>query len=178
MQLHMRRAFPDERDRPRFERHIHHAESGCHEWTGYVTVQGYATFSFSGRSYMAHVFSWWLNRGELVQKPLEIDHLCRNRRCVNPDHLEPVTRSQNVRRGLRSSLTPFCPQGHAYTPENTRLTKAGHRCCKQCDHLNSKKRWANGYLKEHQRQRRARNKLLGIPRPDSVEGRRLRGLQV
>jgi hypothetical protein len=62
----------------------------------------------------------------------EIDHLCRNRACVNPNHLEAVSHRENVRRGLRGALTTHCAQGHEYTPENTARYR-GHRACRACN---------------------------------------------
>lgn len=62
----------------------------------------------------------------------EIDHLCRNRACCNPEHLEPVTRSENVRRGLRKTMQTHCKNGHEFTPDNTRTTSR-QRICKACE---------------------------------------------
>jgi hypothetical protein len=62
---------------------------------------------------------------------LHIDHLCRNRACCHPDHLEAVTPRENVRRGVRSQVT-HCPKGHEYTPENTKV-KRGRRNCRACE---------------------------------------------
>lgn len=61
---------------------------------------------------------------------LEIDHLCRNTLCVNPLHLEPVTRAENARR--RNVLYTHCRHGHEFTPTNTCLDRVGHRSCRTC----------------------------------------------
>jgi hypothetical protein len=70
-----------------------------------------------------------------VPEGLELDHLCRNRICVNPRHLEPVTHEVNELRGntwrAQSRTRTHCPQEHEYTPENTLTTKTG-RACKRC----------------------------------------------
>ena len=75
---------------------------GCWLWTKSLSSQGYGQFSYGGRSgggpVSAHVFSWLILVGE-IGIGLELDHLCRVKSCVNPDHLEPVTRSVNTRRG-------------------------------------------------------------------------------
>lgn len=60
-----------------------------------------------------------------IPEGLEIDHLCRNRACINPDHLEPVTTGENTRRGPRCQRRT-CPKGHPYTPEN--LSTNRKRC--------------------------------------------------
>jgi hypothetical protein len=67
---------------------------------------------------------------------LEIDHLCRVRNCVNPAHLEAVTRGENVRRQM--AVITHCPQGHEYTTANTRVGRDRKRGCRRCD---SDKKW-------------------------------------
>ncbi len=69
---------------------------GCWEWTAWITDKGYGQFQYGGRMMGAHRFSYQLVKGEILHT---IDHLCRNRRCVNPNHLEDVTQKENVRRG-------------------------------------------------------------------------------
>ena len=61
-----------------------------------------------------------------------IDHLCRNRACCNPDHLEPVTQAENVRRGLRKTTQTHCKRGHEFTPENTTSGSKSERACRAC----------------------------------------------
>jgi hypothetical protein len=67
---------------------------------------------------------------------LQIDHLCRVRHCVNPDHLEPVTSRENTMRGTNFSAQKarqtHCIRGHEFTPENTRINRAGNRQCRAC----------------------------------------------
>ena len=67
---------------------------------------------------------------------LELDHLCRNRLCVNPAHLEPVTRQTNQHRGASVSgisvRATHCPEGHPYDADNTYVRPNGHRVCREC----------------------------------------------
>lgn len=120
---------------------------GCWTWIGGVASTGYGTFGWSsGLNMSAHAAVWKMTRGE-VPAGLELDHLCRNRRCVNPDHLEPVTHLENVRRGMagevngaRQRAKTHCAHGHEYTPENTYWVKRNDtrsgvsRQCKICCH--------------------------------------------
>lgn len=84
-------------------------EDGCWEWQGVVDKGGYGKFSatFNGKRRWtgAHRAAWLAFKGPLLGD-LVIDHLCRNRRCVNPDHLEPVTNAVNCQRGDHSMKTP------------------------------------------------------------------------
>ena len=104
----------------------------CWLWTGSLASGGYGSFyeRAGKRKWKAHRFSYELAYGP-VPAGLDLDHLCRVRHCVNPAHLEPVTRSQNLRRG-ESSTRSRCPYGHEFTPENTHLTKQGWRQCRAC----------------------------------------------
>lgn len=93
-----------------------------------------------GRPHRAHRIAWTLLRGDIPEK-LVIDHLCRNRSCVNPWHMEPVTNQENIDRGLfRTTWAPLkthCPQKHEYTDDNTRIDPCGHRRCRICERTQS-----------------------------------------
>jgi hypothetical protein len=111
--------------------------SGCWIWKGSIGPKGYGRFSIRGHNYAAHRVSRQLLVSD-VTPDKQLDHLCRNRLCVNPDHVEPATNRVNVLRGygptaINSSKTS-CNRGHAYTPENTYLTpsRPGERACRIC----------------------------------------------
>lgn len=107
------------------------ADGQCWEWRGAKTNQGYGTFARTHGTRVAHRISWELTRGP-IPDGLTIDHLCRNRGCVNPSHLEPVTNRENVLRGegitAHLARTTACAKGHPKS-ENRRK---GHPGCEVC----------------------------------------------
>jgi len=115
---------------------------GCWPWTACRSSDGYGHIRIEGSVYKAHRVVYELMVGP-IPVGLEIDHLCRNRACVRPDHLEPVTKTTNVRRGLamvngaQNAAKTHCPAGHPYDAENTRVgrTRMGiaYRVCRTCD---------------------------------------------
>lgn len=108
-------------------------DTGCWTWTGARSSGGYGSIKFAGRTRPAHRVVYE-NFVEPVGAELVLDHLCRNRACVNPDHLEPVSQSVNVQRGLSAGPRPHCNNGHELSGENvyTFPSDAGRRRCRLC----------------------------------------------
>lgn len=116
---------------------VREQNDGCWKWVGTLTrtpTGSYGSMSVNGRSVAAHRMSWQLFRGT-IPDGLQIDHLCRNTRCVNPLHLEPVTQRENILRGVGfaavNARKTHCKRGHEFSPENT-ITQASGRACRTC----------------------------------------------
>lgn len=110
-------------------------EHECWPWVGGRTKDGYGHFCPNGPKEYVHRFSYELHVGP-IPSGKQIDHLCRNRRCVNPAHLEAVTKRVNWERGEASSARnrrkTHCIYGHAFTPDNTYRDAQGNRSCRIC----------------------------------------------
>jgi hypothetical protein len=117
-------------------------ESGCWEWKGGLDQHGYGAVSWGNKMHRTHrVFYMSLIRG--IPEGLVIDHLCRNRKCCNPFHMEPVTLGENVKRGeagLKKRMRTHCTRGHEYTKENVSIDKEGYGRCLPC-HRELSKKW-------------------------------------
>lgn len=105
----------------------------CWPWMGARYANGYGQFRVGTRRVSAHRFAYEDGRGP-IPDGLEPDHLCGNRACCNPAHLEAVTHAENMRRGSVAQRT-HCERGHAYTPENTARAGSGARVCRTCNRL-------------------------------------------
>jgi hypothetical protein len=134
---------PDEATRAavfaRFLTRIDRTES-CWLWTGTKGSAGYGQMNvpWARSPVSAHRLAYFVFVGP-VAEGIQLDHLCRVRHCVNPDHLEPVTQQENIRRGeggIHNRTKTHCPKGHPYDEANTRWCRRGNgktfRMCKAC----------------------------------------------
>jgi hypothetical protein len=125
----------------------------CWLWTGALNSRGYGAWGVDGRSRSTHRVAYESLVGP-IPDGLTIDHLCREKRCCNPAHLEPVTVGENTRRARE--LITRCPQGHEYTPENTLVKKGTNsRSCRECNNARRRKHPVGEGRRIGQRNRRA-----------------------
>ena len=103
------------------------------------TTDGYGRFN---KKY-SHRISYELYNGK-IPEGLELDHLCRNRLCVNPNHLEAVTHRVNILRGngisAKHAKKTHCPQGHEYSGNNLYVKPNGSRGCRECHKTEERRR--------------------------------------
>lgn len=109
----------------------------CWEWVGYVDSTGYGKMSIDNYPHSAHVLSYKYFNGD-YGKGLVIDHVCMNRKCVNPNHLRLVTRRINAIENSNSVSAVNhrkreCIKGHPFDDQNTRYKKNGDRVCRECE---------------------------------------------
>lgn len=118
------------------------SDDGCWEWRGWTTGNGYGRIKWTDEDGVKVVMTThtatYLALMGTIPRAMQLDHLCRNRGCCNPAHLEPVTPSENTRRSsitqsALNTLKTRCPQGHLYSALNTRFERSGKRHCRTCD---------------------------------------------
>ena len=128
----------------RFWSKVEKTES-CWLWKGRLDHKGYGQFDLPDTTISAHRYSWQHLRGP-VPDGLQLDHLCRIRKCVNPDHLEPVTARENIFRGVglavKHSKQTHCHKGHPFSGNNVDLVgnrgKYVMRVCVTCRNIRSR----------------------------------------
>ncbi|MGI8477822.1 MAG: HNH endonuclease signature motif containing protein [Thermomicrobiales bacterium] len=125
--------------------------SACWEWQGKPKSSGYG--SFMGDCHPAHRVSFLIANGS-VDPDLDVDHICRNRRCVRPEHLRQVPHRENTLCGIGPTAVnarkTHCKRGHPFTPDNMRVETTGSRRCLTC-------------AMALKRARRARRHAAGLP---------------
>jgi len=143
------------------------SDTDCWEFQGCRLKSGYGRVGWNGRLWLTHRITYTFLVGD-IPDDLEIDHLCKNKPCCNPEHLEPVTRSENIRRGTqwhhtveRESSKTRCPRGHQYDQINTYITAKGHRQCRLCKRIAGQKYAAShrGVIAERSREWRAKQRV-------------------
>lgn len=117
-------------------------EAGCWIWEGLSYPGGYGMVYGGNKNYRAHRITYEMFKGP-IPAGLQIDHLCRVPACVNPHHLEAVTNQVNSLRGIGPTAInkkkSHCPRGHAFIPENTKISRAGTRCCRICANAHTRR---------------------------------------
>ena len=146
----------------RFWSKVDKRPDGCWLWAGNTTgTTGYGRFHIAGRMVVAHRWSWEQEHGP-VPDGLVLDHLCRTRLCVNPDHLEPVTNRENVLRGI-AARPHGCPDDHEVTATGS---------CRTC-RRNYQRQWEQARKQdpEYLERRRAQDRARYQARKEAARGR-------
>lgn len=116
----------------------------CWSWTAATDRKGYGQFGTGEGKKVVKAYRWaWEEAGGVHSPGMNLDHLCRNRNCVRPSHLELVTHRENLIRGetipALNTVKTHCPRGHAYAGKNLYVdAKRGRRHCRECFKLNQR----------------------------------------
>ena len=132
----MELSLPSDESEGAESRPTRHPGGECIEYVG-AYINGYGARHIQGKQWRVHRWSYTLAYGP-IPRGLVIDHLCRNRKCMRPSHLEAVSNHENILRGegacAQNSRKTHCKKGHEFTPENTilRSRPEGGRRCREC----------------------------------------------
>lgn len=122
----------------RFEARIIKTPNGCWDWTGPLRGHRYAAFMVNGKNVMVHRWAYETYVGPIPEDH-QIDHICTNTKCVNPEHLRPMLPYENVRAYWREQRG-YCRNGHEMTPENVVWRQQGKvRHCRICSYWRLKR---------------------------------------
>lgn len=140
----------------------------CWLWHGATRINGYGMVTFGGKTVSAHTYSLMLD-GQSVPKGMHVDHICRVRACVKPEHLRIVTPRENILSttspAARNARKTHCLRGHPLTMDNVRKGKFemhGWRLCVTC-HRESTVRWRAKYSERNNALRRAKRRKPAKP---------------
>lgn len=129
----------------RIKRFMAPQPNGCIEWTGGIDTPGYGAIRYEGKRWRAHRLIYTLFRNPIPERKI-LDHLCRNRRCVNLDHLELTTQSVNIARSsnafAKQREATHCRRGHPFDLFNTAIRNGRWRVCKSCSEERRRKKEA------------------------------------
>jgi hypothetical protein len=126
--------------------------TGCWEWTGCLSARGYGQVRIAGVLYAAHRVAYEIFTNSAIPVGLELDHLCRVKKCIRPAHLEPVTHLENVHRAIRighdhPNAPKTCRRGHDWsvTPPYVSTLASGRevRYCRTCRIEDTRRRRAH-----------------------------------
>lgn len=124
--------YPRPTTRQRLECKTVKLTCGCHIYFGKIAKNGYGHIWENGQTALAHRVAWKISNGP-IPDGMQLDHICRTRSCVNPNHLELVTCRENLRRGHNANRDKtHCPRGHSYVGGNVHISPNGSRDCREC----------------------------------------------
>ena len=114
----------------------------CIESKKGITTNGYSRIRINNKNVQAHRWAWELVNGQ-IPEDFVIDHICRNRKCVLPEHLRMVTQQENIMAGLHNiDNRNHCNQGHPFVKENIMIRKSGKRECAECNRIRARANYA------------------------------------